>query len=235
MHAPGRFNWFLTRRARDSRLGTCRIAATTISRPRSIQTPSGPMANMGTMMVNVNLKTGKITTTPVTSGSLQIPSGMSAKVYGSFPSDRTQVPARGRRTASAIAYILRDHVENLQPFPIGTHVPHALGVFAAGHDGHLRVPHDRSGCDGGMHPGPGSCDVALDSAFDGRYPFVQDDNNPNQQYMFFKTILEANDNQSRLRTRLHRSEPREWRNGHRLFPQIRISHNAAPSRISCLE
>ena len=147
------------------------------------------MADMGTVMVDVNLKTGVITTHPVTSGSFRAPSGVSAKLYGSNGLIGHRFQLEGGAPVAPNTYILRDHVENLQPFAIGTHIPHAVGVLPQDTMGvyvFLTIgPFVTAGCTASP-----TCTVALDTAYDGSFAFT---NVSPQPYMYFKTILEAND------------------------------------------
>jgi hypothetical protein len=188
MHALGRFN--------RSSLGALLVAASAMVgcsndnlAPKMIPTPSGPMADMGTVMVHVNLKTGAITTHPVTSGSLRAPSGVSAAYYGASALIGHRFQLEGGSGIGPNTYVLRDHIENLEPFAIGTHVAHAVGAF----------PQDTMGAYVFLTIGPvvtagctasPTCTVALDTAYDGTFSFTA----PDQQYMYFKTILEPNDN-----------------------------------------
>ncbi len=86
-------------------------------------------------------------------------------------------------------FTLDDHIENAFSFPIGTHLPHATGVFPEDTMGvyvYMAIlPTVTAGCTPSA-----TCSVAADSGEDGAFPFTTPTPQP---YMFFKTILEATD------------------------------------------
>lgn len=158
--------------------------------PKMVPTPQGPMADMGTVIVDVNLKTRTVTTHPMVSGSLAAPSGVSAAMYGASELISHNFTLDGGAPSAGNTYILSDRIENKLSWPIGTHIAHAPGVFPSDTMGvfvFLSVkPTVLSGCSAN----PDTCTVTADSGEDGAYPFSTADPQP---YMYFKTILEAAD------------------------------------------
>ena len=191
MHATGRINGLL--------LGLLAVCASSLAgctenlAPKMISTPSGPMGFMGTVIVDVDLKTGEITTEPVTSGALAPPTGVDAALYGSSTMIRHRFQLVGNAPSAGNTWLLSERIENLQPFAIGTHVSHASGV----------MPKDTMGVyvfltlgpvvTGGCVANSPGCTVAVDSGYDGQFAFT--DVVP-QPYVYFKTILEATDGNS---------------------------------------
>jgi hypothetical protein len=156
--------------------------------PNAVAPPVDQMGNLGTYIVEVNLKTRVVTTHPLASGSLAPPRGVNAALYGA-PGLITHVFQLDNGAPVGGVWTLRDRIENNQPFAIGTHVAHAAGALPADTMGvfvFLSInPVVRDGCAAGP-----TCTVAVDSSFDGSYPFTSPTPQP---YMYFKTILEASD------------------------------------------
>ena len=50
--------------------------------PRRVPPPPDHLTNLGTVIVEVNTKTGEVTTHPYESASLDAPPGVDAKIYG---------------------------------------------------------------------------------------------------------------------------------------------------------
>ena len=114
--------------------------------PRMVPTPSGPMRDLGTMIVHVDLKHHRITTEPMSS-STQLPPGVSARFFGNS-AEIEYAPHEGRRTSlrwyAMFNTAFHAGFSNLLTFAIGTNSPHAYPARAAGHDGHVRVLRDSS-------------------------------------------------------------------------------------------
>ena len=156
--------------------------------PNTIPTPAGPMGDLGTTIVEVNLKTGVVTTHPLASGSLTTPQGVNAAIYGTSPLVHHVFQLE---TGAPIGstYLFDEQIENNLAYAIGTHVPHTapafpedtMGVFVFISIG----PQVTAGCQASA-----TCKVAVDSGYDGAFPFTSQ---TPQKYMFFKTILEASD------------------------------------------
>jgi len=153
--------------------------------PKSGVPPIDQMTNLGTTIVDVNLKTGEVVTHPLESG-VSTAQGVDARFFGAPGTISHTFQLEGGAPTAGV-YKLDDHIENQFAFAIGTHLPHPVGVFPEDTMGvyvYVSIPPTVTA---GCTPGP-SCTV-VDSS-DGMYPFTS----PTPQvYMFFKTILEAAD------------------------------------------
>jgi hypothetical protein len=155
--------------------------------PPHVPPPPDQMANLGTVIVEVNTKTGEVTTHPYASGSIDAPAGVDANIYG----DASLIGHTFQLVGGApvgTTWNLTDRIENLQTFAIGTRLPHTLATMPTDTMGVYvflsRAPVVLAGCT----PGP-SCFVKADSGYDGNFAFTA----LAQPYIFFKTILEPTD------------------------------------------
>lgn len=188
-HAPGRSSRFV--------LTSLALACVVLAgchedsvAPRTINTPQGPMGDLGTYVVDVDLKTRTVTARPTASGSLSAPKGVSAALYGGTGTISHNFTVVGGGPDVNNTFVMQDRIENGLSFAIGTHAAHTLGTFPQDTMGVfvfvLRGPIVTGGCD----PDPVTCVVTADTAIDGSFPFTGADPQP---YMYFKTILEASD------------------------------------------
>jgi hypothetical protein len=159
--------------------------------PKIIQTPSGPMLDLGTVIVDVDMKTGTAKVHPLSSAT-SLPPGVSARFFGKpnteieyhFSGQPQGFPAPG-----VVEYNLHGGFANLLPFAIGTNSPHSypslpqdtMGVYVY----YVYPPY--SFTSGGNPCSPPACDVTVDSA-DGAYPFTT---GTPQLYQYWKTILQT--------------------------------------------
>jgi hypothetical protein len=155
--------------------------------PRRVPPPPDHLTNLGTVIVEVNTKTGEVTTHPYESASLDAPPGVDAKIYGAASLIGHTFQLVGGAPVGT-TWNLTDRIENLEPFAIGTRLPHTLATLPADTMGVYVfmsiAPVVLTGC----APGP-SCVVKADSGYDGNFAFTA----PAQPYIYFKTILEPND------------------------------------------
>jgi len=156
--------------------------------PRGGVPPIDQMTNLGTTIVDVNLKTGEVTTHPLES-SAATASGVDARFFGAPGTISHTFTLRGGAPTAGNTFTLDDRIENAFSFPIGTDLMHATGVFPEDTMGvyvYMAIlPTVTAGC-----TPSGTCSVAADSGEDGAFPFTTPTPQP---YMFFKTILEAAD------------------------------------------
>ena len=156
--------------------------------PRGGVPPIDQMTNLGTTIVDVNLKTGEVVTHPLESAATTA-KGVDARFFGAPGTISHTFTLRGGAPTAGNTFTLDDHIENAFSFPIGTHLPHATGVFPEDTMGvyvYMAVlPTVTAGCTPSA-----TCSVAADSGEDGAFPFTTPTPQP---YMFFKTILEATD------------------------------------------
>ena len=154
--------------------------------PRGGVPPIDQMTKLGTTIVDVNLKTGEVMTHPLESGATTA-TGVDARFFGAPGTISHTFQLEGGAPSAGNVFRLDDHIENVFPFAIGTHLPHAPGVFPEDTMGvyvFVSIPPTvTAGCTPSV-----SCAVA-DSG-DGAYTFTRP---TPQTYMFFKTILEAAD------------------------------------------
>ena len=167
-------------------LGACHDDAVA---PKRGVPPIDQMTDLGTYIVDVNVKTGVIVTHLAQTGGPSAPSGVDALFFGAAGTISHTFQLRGGAPSAGNTYTLDDHIENLFSFPIGTHLPHATGVFPEDTMGvyvYMAIlPIVTAGCTPSA-----TCTVAADSGEDGAFPFTSPTPQP---YMFFKTILEATD------------------------------------------
>jgi hypothetical protein len=156
--------------------------------PRAGVPPIDQMTNLGTTIVDVNLKTGEVVTHPLESGATTS-KGVDARFFGASGTISHTFTLEGGAPSGGNTFTLDDHIENVFSFPIGTHLPHATGVFPQDTMGvyvYMSIlPTVTAGCTPSA-----TCSVAADSGYDGAFPFTTGTPQP---YMFFKTILEATD------------------------------------------
>jgi hypothetical protein len=155
-------------------------------RPRLLP-PSDPAASSGTYIVDVNLRTHQVRSYPV--ASADPPDGVDLSLFGGPGTVSHLFELVGSAPSAGNTYILRDHLENVFSYAIGTNIAHSpgalpkdtLGIFVF-----LSIqPFGIIGCT----PGP-TCQVRADSGYDGAFQFT---GSTPQQYMYFKTILEPSD------------------------------------------
>lgn len=158
--------------------------------PKTITTPKGPMGELGTYIVDVDLKTRTVTTHPTASGSLSAPAGVSAAFYGGPGTITHNFTVIGGGPDANNTFVMQDRIENDLPFAIGTHAVHALGTFPQDTMGVFVFVMRGPVVTGGCIPDPVTCRVLADTAIDGSFPFTTPEAQP---YMYFKTILEAAD------------------------------------------
>jgi hypothetical protein len=156
--------------------------------PRGGVPPIDQLTNLGTTIVDVNLKTGEVTTHPLESASTTA-KGVDARFFGAPNTISHVFTLRNGAPSAGNTFTLDDHIENQFSFPIGTHLQHATGVFPEDTMGvyvYMSIlPTVTAGCTPSA-----TCSVAADSGYDGAFPFTTGTPQP---YMFFKTILEATD------------------------------------------
>jgi len=156
--------------------------------PKAGLPPIDQMTNLGTTIVDVNLETGEVVTHPLES-SATTAKGVDARFFGAPGTISHTFQLEGGAPSAGNTYTLDDHIENLFSFPIGTHLPHATGVFPQDTMGvyvYMAIlPIVTAGCTPSA-----TCKVAADSGYDGAFTFTSATPQP---YMFFKTILEATD------------------------------------------
>ncbi len=155
--------------------------------PPHVPPPPDHLVNLGTVIVEVNTKTGEVTAQPYESASLNAPPGVNAKIYGAASLISHTFQLVGGAPVGT-TWNLTDRIENLEPFAIGTRLPHTLATLPADTMGVYVfmsiAPVVLTGCT----PGPG-CVVKADSGYDGSFAFTA----PAQPYIFYKTILEPTD------------------------------------------
>ncbi len=186
IHAPQRNRRFaLGTLALVLALGACHDDA--MAPTRGVP-PIDQMTDLGTYIVDVNLKTGAVVSYPAQTGT-SASGSVDARFFGAFGTISHTFRLRGGAPTAGNTFTLDDHIENLFSFPIGTHLPHATGVFPEDTMGvyvYMAIlPTVTAGCTPSA-----TCKVAADSGEDGAFPFTTPTPQP---YMFFKTILEATD------------------------------------------
>ena len=186
IHAPkGNRRFALGSLALVFALGACHDDAMA---PKRGTPPVDQMTDLGTYIVDVNVRTGQIVTHQVQGGP-SAPSGVDALFFGSTATISHLFQLRGGAPTAGNTFTLDDHIENKFPFSIGTHLPHAAGAYPQDTMGvyvYMAIlPTVTAGCTPSA-----TCKVAADSGEDGAFPFTTPTPQP---YMFFKTILEAAD------------------------------------------
>src|SRR5664279_855151 len=159
--------------------------------PKMIPTPSGPMKDLGTVIVHVDLIHHKVDVQPANSSSVKLPPGVSARFFGTAAQieyalvEQNNTPLGG----TDIEYNIHADFSNLLPFAIGTNSPYTsptypqdtMGVYV-----YFAILPYNIQLLGGPCPA-GQCTVTIDSA-DGVYPFTT---GTPQQYVFWKSILDS--------------------------------------------
>jgi hypothetical protein len=186
IHAPkGNRRFALGTLALAFALGACHDDAMA---PKRGTPPVDQLTDLGTYVVEVNLKTGAVVTHQAQTGA-STSGDVDARFFGAPGTISHTFQLRGGAPTAGNTYTLDDHIENLFSFPIGTHLPHATGVFPEDTMGvyvYMSIlPVVTAGCTPSA-----TCKVAADSGEDGAFPFTTPTPQP---YMFFKTILETSD------------------------------------------
>lgn len=158
--------------------------------PKTVPTPSGPMRDLGTVLVHVDMKHHRITTEPLSSNVATAP-GVSARFFGT-PTQIEYALAEQNFTdlgSGNIEYNIHAGFANLLTFAIGTNSPHTYPSFPQDTMGvyvyFALLPGNITNL-GGPCVSP-ACTVTVDSA-DGFYPFTSGTPQP---YVFWKSILEG--------------------------------------------
>jgi hypothetical protein len=155
-------------------------------RPTPLPSPD-PATSSGTYIVDVNLRTHQVTSYPA--ASAHPPDGVDLSLFGGTGTVSHLFELVGSAPSAGNTYILRDHLENVFSYAIGTNVAHSPGALPRDTMGifvFLSIqPFGIVGCT----PGP-ACQVRADSGYDGAFQFT---GSTPQQYMYFKTILEPSD------------------------------------------
>ncbi|MEP7086827.1 MAG: hypothetical protein ABI884_05790 [Gemmatimonadota bacterium] len=157
--------------------------------PKTIDTPSGPMRDLGTVIIDVDLKHHRWSARPA-GGVGNLPPGVSAAFYGAPPKIEYSL-TEGPFTdlgGGDIEYNIHANISNLLDWAIGTNSIHAypaepqdtMGVYVYFAIQPYNIKKLGSPCPAGQ------CTVTIDSA-DGQYPFIGPGT---QKYVFWKTILE---------------------------------------------
>jgi hypothetical protein len=156
--------------------------------PHRVPPPPDQMANLGTYIVHVDLRNRTVDVRSA-SQSPNAPAGVSARFYG-LTTEIEHVFAVSAPTPIGISgaeYHLRLHINNLEPFAIGTNSPHTAPAFPQDTMGvyvYQSIPPYNITCSSAC----GAATVVMDSA-DGAYPFFEN-HGLAQPYLYFKTILE---------------------------------------------
>jgi hypothetical protein len=156
--------------------------------PHRVPPPPDQMASLGTYIVHVDLRNRTVDVKPA-SQSPNAPPGVSARFYG-LATEIEHVFAVSAPTpigANGAEYHLRLHINNLEPFAIGTNSPHTAPAFPQDTMGvyvYQSIPPYNITCSTTC----GATSVVMDSA-DGAYPFFEN-HGLAQPYLYFKTILE---------------------------------------------
>src|SRR5690349_7233909 len=97
--------------------------------PHRVPPPPDHLTNLGTVIVEVNTVTGEVTTHPYASASVNAPPGVDAAIYGAASMIGHTFQLQGGTHTTT--WNLNDHIENLEPFAIGTRLPHTLATLPA--------------------------------------------------------------------------------------------------------
>ena len=158
--------------------------------PKTVPTPQGPMLDLGTVIVDVDVRTHKVTMHPA-DASMSLPPGMSARFFGG-PAQIEYAPGEQASLDFGGGVFERNFhwgFTNLLTFAIGTNSPHTYPAFPQDTLGEYVyfsiLPRDFTNVSGPCSPP--TCTVTVDSA-DGRYPFTTV---PPQPYLYYKSILEG--------------------------------------------
>lgn len=188
-HAPGRFPRF----ALASLALVCAgaVGCHDASAPHQPMPPVDQMANLGTVIVEVDMVHGTVQTHPL-GQSVTPPKGVSAEFYG-LPGQINYTFGPGPVSPVTLApsgdklFILRARIENKLTFSVGTHVAHASAAFPADTMGLFVYLSTPPFLISGIGPCAG-CTVTVDSV-DGHAHFTD----VNQPYWYWRTILEPTD------------------------------------------
>jgi len=156
--------------------------------PPHVPPPPDQMANLGTYIVHVDLRNRTVDVSSA-SQSPNAPAGVNARFYG-LATEIEHVFAVSAATPIGIdgaEYHLQLHINNLEPFAIGTNSPHTAPAFPQDTMGvyvYQSIPPYNITCSSAC----GAATVVMDSA-DGAYPFFEN-HGLAQPYLYFKTILE---------------------------------------------
>lgn len=160
--------------------------------PRAPTPPIDQMANLGTYIVDVDVRANTVTVHPM-GQSMSTPSGVTAMFYGT-PSQINHVFTAPPGVSNPVPiaggehlYILRERIENGLNFAVGTPIAHTAPAFPEDTMGvFVYMPFPVFGITGiGC---PTSCTVTVDSV-DGHGSFTA----TNQPYWYWRTILEGSD------------------------------------------
>ncbi len=191
MHASGRSNRFVLAALALMCVGAVACHEDALA-PKTIQTPSGPMRDLGTVIVHVDMKHHTIQVTPVSGAATKLPPGVDARFFGSKAQIEyalTEGPTNTDLGGGDIEYHIRANISNLLDFAIGTNSPHTypavpqdtMGIYV-----YFAIPPYNFQSLGGPCLIP-ACTVAIDSV-DGAFTFTSAQP---QSYVFWKAILEG--------------------------------------------
>ncbi|MEO9116233.1 MAG: hypothetical protein ABI311_08730 [Gemmatimonadaceae bacterium] len=191
MHASGRSNRFVLAALALMCVGAVACHEDAVA-PKVIQTPSGPMRDLGTVIVHVDMKNHRIEVTPVSATTNNLPPGVEARFFGSTSQIEyalTEGPTNTPLGGTDIEYHIRANISNLLDSAIGTNSPHTypavpqdtMGIYVY----YAIPPYNFQSLAGPC--APSACTVVIDSA-DGAFPFTS---GQPQQYVFWKAILEG--------------------------------------------
>ncbi|MBA2685320.1 MAG: hypothetical protein H0U66_12605 [Gemmatimonadaceae bacterium] len=190
-HASGRSNRFVLAALALMCVGAVACHDAESTAPKTVPTPQGPMLSVGTVMVHVDMKHHRITTSPI-SGSPMLAPGVSGRFFGAPTTEIEYALSEQPFTdlgATDIEYNIHAGFSNLLDFAIGTNSPHTYPSFPQDTMGvymyFIIAPANITSLSGPCSPP--TCTVTIDSV-DGAYPFSSTTPQP---YVFFKTILET--------------------------------------------
>ena len=190
MHFSGRRNRFVLGALAVVCAGVvgCHDAESTA--PKTIQTPNGPMLDLGTMIVDVDVRTHKVTMHPA-DASMTLPPGVSARFFGGPLQIEYATGEQSSLDLGGGVFERNFHwgFSNLLTFAIGTNSPHTYPAFPQDTLGVYMyfsiLPKNFTNVSGPCSPP--ACTVTVDSA-DGAYPFTTVAAQP---YLYWKSILEG--------------------------------------------
>lgn len=195
MHGYGRLYRFVLGLVACAAIGACSEDTTS---PANHQIPIEQLHNLGTVIVDVDIRSGTATTHPLGT-TVEAPPGVSAKFFGTA----TQIEytfagvPQGFASTDSVVFNLRGGFSNLLPadVAIGTNSAHTYPFFPQDTIGvyvyYSFLPYNirySTLADTTSSPCPALlCTVTVDSA-DGLYPFT---GGVPQPYQYWKTILEG--------------------------------------------
>lgn len=186
-HAPAGFSRFVLASLALMCAGAVGCSEDAVA-PRAPVPPIDHMANLGTYIVHVDVAHQTVDVHPV-GQNMDTPPGVDARFYG-LSTEIQHVFTFFSTTpigTDGAEYHLREHINNLKTFAIGTNSPHTAPAFPQDTMGvyvYLSIPPFHFTCSTGC----GDTSAVMDSA-DGTYPFF-DNHGLSQPYLYFKTILE---------------------------------------------